>query len=94
MAELAEKAARKKTPVGNSIIIATNVTGSLMNLKSPKFRNFISYKLILCSILAADLMGVLVTDESQLDSPFCSHMLKKTPFEGDKNNLTIQPYLD
>ena len=93
MAELAEGAASKKTPVGNSIIIATNVTGFLMNLKGQKFRNFIS--LILCSILAVDLMGVLITEGSQLDSPFCSHMLKeKTPFKGYKNNLTIQVYLD
>ena len=35
-------------------------------------------------------MGVLITEGYQLDSRFCSHILKKTPFEGDKNNLTIQ----
>ena len=39
-------------------------------------------------------MSVLITEGSQLDSRFCSHILKKTPFEGDKNNLTIQVYLD
>ena len=78
MTELAEEATRKETAVGNS-----------MNLKSQKFRNFIS-RLIICSILAVNLMGVLITERSQLDSRFCSHILRKTPFEGDKNNLTIQ----
>ena len=39
-------------------------------------------------------MGVVITEGSQLDSRFCSHILKETPFEGDKNNLTIQVYLD
>ena len=33
MAELAEEAAWKKTPVGNSIILTTSVIGFLMNLK-------------------------------------------------------------
>ena len=33
---------------------------------------------------------MLITEGSQLDSGFCSRILKKTPFEGDKNNLTIQ----
>ena len=89
MAELAEDATRKETAVGNSVILTTSVIGFLMYLKSPKFRNFIS-KLILCSILAVNLMGVLITEGSQLDSRFCSHILKKTRFEGDKNNLTIQ----
>ena len=41
MAELAEEAARKEIAVGNSIILTTNVIGFLMNLKSPKLRNFI-----------------------------------------------------
>ena len=35
-------------------------------------------------------MGVLITEQSQLGSRYCLHILNKTPFEGDKNNLTIQ----
>ena len=83
MAELAEEATGKETAVGNSIILTTSVIGFLMNLKNPKFRNFISL-LILCSILAVNLMGVLVTEESQLDSRFCSHILKKSHLKAIK----------
>ena len=42
MAELTEGATGKKTAVGNSIILTTSVIGFIMNLKSPKFRNFIT----------------------------------------------------
>ena len=42
MAKLAEEATEKETAVENSIILTTSVTGFLMNLKIPKFRNFIS----------------------------------------------------
>ena len=42
MAELAEEATGKETAVGNSLTLTTSVIGFLMNLKSPKFRNFTS----------------------------------------------------
>ena len=35
-------------------------------------------------------MGVLISEGSQLDSRFCSNILEKIPFRGNKNNLTIQ----
>ena len=89
MAELAEEATGKETAVGNSIILTTSVIGFLMNLKCPKFRNFITL-IVLCSILAVNVMGVLTTEESQLDSRFSSHILKTTPFEGDKTTWVIK----
>ena len=42
MAELAEEATGKETAVGNYIILTTNVIGFHMNLKNPKFMNFIA----------------------------------------------------
>ena len=41
MAEL-EEVTEKETAVGNSIILTTTVIGFFMNMKSAKFRNFIS----------------------------------------------------
>ena len=42
MAELVEEATGKETAVGNSIILTTSVIGFHMNLKCPKFMNFVT----------------------------------------------------